>query len=54
MDIIKARFKGFVEHVRIMILELLCALNGDQIVEAARETVDVIFIVAVETVAEIV
>ena len=54
VNVVEAGFKGLVEHVSVMVFELLCALNGNQIVEASSETIDIVFLVSIETVSQVI
>ena len=51
MNVIEAGFERFIEHVRIVILELLGSLNGNEIVKAASYAIYFIFIITIEPIA---
>lgn len=54
MDVVEEGLEGLIQHVRIVVLELLRPLYGDEVVQAAGEAVHVVLLVPVESVAEVV
>lgn len=54
MDIVEERLKRFIQHMGIMILELLGTLNRHQIVQATSQTANVLLWVPVHSVPEVI